>query len=65
VIAKNIQNSSVYLYEHNHPNTRKWLTIAFRLNPSFKTGVYFLAIRLGVRFSFFKMLKLNLFGRND
>lgn len=59
IIAKNIQNSSVYLYEHNYPTAKKWLTIAFRSSPSFKTGVYFLSIRLGIPFSFFKMLKRN------
>jgi glycosyltransferase involved in cell wall biosynthesis len=65
VIAKNIQNSSVYLYQQNYVSAKKWLTIAFRLNPSFKTGVYFLSIRVGVPFGFFKMLKLNFFRRND
>ncbi|MGN6194466.1 MAG: glycosyltransferase family 2 protein [Ginsengibacter sp.] len=62
IIAKNIQNSSVYLYQHNYSTAKKWLTIAFRLNPSFKTAVYLIAIRLGVPFSFFKNLKSN-FGR--
>ena len=65
VIAKNIQNSSVYLYEHNHPNTKKWLSIAFRLNPGFKTATYFLSIRLGIPFAFFKMLKSNFLRNND
>jgi len=59
IIAKNIQNSSVYLYQHNYATAKKWLTIAFRLTPSFKTWVYFLSIRLGVPFTFFKILKSN------
>ena len=65
VIAKNIQNSSVYLYQHQFPTAKKWLTLAFKLKPGFKTAVYFLSIRLGIPFSFFKMLKSNLLRRND
>lgn len=64
VIAKNIQNSSVFLYENKYPAAKKWLTLAFRLNPGFKTAVYFVSIRLGVPFTFFEMLKSN-FRRND
>lgn len=64
VIAKNIQNSSVYLYQHNYGTAKKWLTIAFRLNPGFKTAVYFLSIRLGVPFTFFKILKSNFKKKN-
>jgi glycosyltransferase involved in cell wall biosynthesis len=65
IIAKNIQNSSVYLYQHNYPTAKKWLTLAFRLNPGIKTATYFLSIRLGVPFTFFKMLKSNFFRNND
>jgi alpha-1,3-rhamnosyltransferase len=57
VIARNIQCSSVYLYEHNHPNTKKWLSLAFKLKPGFKTFLYFCTIRIGIPFSFFKRMK--------
>lgn len=65
VISTNIQNSSVYLYQHQFPSAKKWLTLAFKLKPGFKTAVYFLSIRLGIPFSFFKMLKSNLLSHND
>jgi hypothetical protein len=59
IIARNVQNSSVYLYEQNNSSAKRWLTIAFGLNPSLKTAVYFFSIRFGIPFSFFKLLKRN------
>jgi glycosyltransferase involved in cell wall biosynthesis len=56
-IAENIHFGSVYLYEQKFYTAKKWLTIAFKLKPSFKTFVYFISIRIGVPFSFYKGLK--------
>jgi glycosyltransferase involved in cell wall biosynthesis len=57
IIARNIQNSSVFLYKYNYPSSKKWLSIAFRLNPGFKTLLYCFTIRLGIPFSFFERIK--------
>lgn len=56
-IAKNIQFASVYLYQHKHRASKKWLTIAFHLNPGIKTFLYFCSIRLNIPFSFFNSIK--------
>ncbi|MEO6707250.1 MAG: glycosyltransferase [Ginsengibacter sp.] len=56
-IAKNIQFAAVYLYQHEHPASKKWLTIAFRLNPGIKTFLYSCSIRLNIPFSFFNKIK--------
>jgi len=56
-MAKNIQNASVHLYEYKYWTYKKWISIAFYLNPGFKTCLYFIAIRLAIPFSFFNKLK--------
>jgi glycosyltransferase involved in cell wall biosynthesis len=56
-IKKNIHFSSVYLYEHNFPTAGLWLKRDFLLNPGVKTLGYFLAISLGIPFSFFAKIK--------
>ena len=59
-IAKNIQFASVYLYQNKYPTAKKWLTIAFYLNPGIKTLLYFFSIRLKIPFSFFDKIKSKL-----
>ncbi|MGN6267182.1 MAG: glycosyltransferase family 2 protein [Ginsengibacter sp.] len=56
-IAKNIQFGSVYLYQNRYPTSKKWLSIAFKLNPGFKPFIYYCSVRLGIAFSFFENLK--------
>jgi alpha-1,3-rhamnosyltransferase len=56
-MAKNIQNASVHLYQYKYSTYKKWISIAFYLNPGFKTCLYFLSVRLGIPFSFFNKLK--------
>ncbi|CAN5338695.1 glycosyltransferase [soil metagenome] len=56
-LAKNIQFAAVYLYQNKYSTSKKWLTVAFKLNPGFKTFLYFIAIRIGIPFSFFDRIK--------
>lgn len=58
-IAKNIQYASVYLYQNKYPTSKQWLSIAFKLNPGIKTFLYFMAIRIGIPFSFFERVKMT------
>jgi hypothetical protein len=57
IIKRNIQNSSVYLYEHNYPTAKKWIKLAFKLKPGPKTFFYFIVSQLGIPFSYIKRLK--------
>lgn len=57
IISRNIQFGAVYLYQYKHLAAKKWLTIAFFLNPGFKTFLYFLSIRIGIPFSFYEKIK--------
>ena len=56
-IKRNIHFSSVYLYQHKIPSAATWLTRDFLLNPGVKTFGYFLAVKLGIPFSFFAKIK--------
>jgi glycosyltransferase involved in cell wall biosynthesis len=63
IIKRNIQNSSVYLFEHGYPTAKKWIAIAFRLKPGPKTFFYFLISRLGIPFGLIRKMK-NVLGAN-
>lgn len=56
-IKQNIHFSSVYLYQHNMPSAGLWLKRDFILNPGLKSFGYFIAINLGIPFSFFAKIK--------
>ncbi len=56
-IKKNIHFSSVYLYEHKIPSAPLWLKRDFLLNPGLKSFGYFIAINLGIPFSWFGAIK--------
>lgn len=57
VIAKNIEYSAVYLYQHKYPSAKKWLGIGFKLRPGIKSFLYCCSSRLGIPFSFFTRIK--------
>ena len=57
IIRKNIRFSSVYLYRFNYPSAKEWLKRNFLLNPGFKSMVYYVAIKLGIGYSFFDKIK--------
>ena len=57
VIAKNIEYSAVYLYQHKYPSAKKWLGIGFKLRPGIKSFLYYCSSRLGIPFSFFTRIK--------
>lgn len=57
VIEKNIHFSAAYLYEHKIPSAATWLKRDFIYNPGIKTFGYFVAINLGIPFSFFNSVK--------
>lgn len=57
ILARGIQFGSVFLYKNKYPSAKKWLKIAFKLNPGLKPFIYSLAIRIGVPFSFFEIIK--------
>jgi glycosyltransferase involved in cell wall biosynthesis len=57
LIKRNIQYGAVELYHQNYPTSKKWLSIAFKLNPRLKTFIYFVATQVGIPFSFFKRIK--------
>lgn len=63
-IAKNIQFASVYLYQQKYRTAKKWLTIAFFLNPKLKTLLYVISVRLKIPFSFFDKIKKGLKASN-
>ncbi len=48
VVRQNIQNSSVYLFQQGYPTARKWVRVAFILNPGVKTFFYFIVTRFGL-----------------
>ncbi|MDB5280361.1 MAG: glycosyltransferase [Ferruginibacter sp.] len=56
-IKKSIHHSAAYLYQLKFPKAAYWLKQDFLLNPSVKTFGYFLAINLGIPFSFFARIK--------
>jgi glycosyltransferase involved in cell wall biosynthesis len=57
IIKRNIQNSSVYLFEQGYPTAKKWTAIAFRLKPGPKTFFYFMISRLGIPYALIRKLK--------
>lgn len=57
IIKKNIHFSAAYLYEHKIASAAKWLKRDFIYNPGLKSFAYFIAIHLGVPFSFFNSIK--------
>lgn len=59
-IAKNIEDSSIYLYTMAYPYTGKWLKRNLLINPGFKSAIYFAAIVLRIPYSFFRRLKILL-----
>ena len=56
IIRKNIYNSVPYLYKNASPSARYWLKQNLLLNPGLKSFAYFIAITLGIPFSFFQRL---------
>lgn len=63
IIKKNIHFSAAYLYEHKIPSAASWLKRDFLYNPGIKSFGYFVAIHLGIPFSFFGSIK-KLIGGN-
>jgi glycosyltransferase involved in cell wall biosynthesis len=60
IFRKNLYFSAAYLYQHKYPSAKRWLKQNFVLNPGIKNFSYYIAIRLGISYSFFeKMKKLN------
>jgi alpha-1,3-rhamnosyltransferase len=57
IIKKNIHFSAAYLYEHKISSAAFWLKKDFLLNPGAKTFGYYVAIHLGIPFSFFGFIK--------
>ena len=57
IIKRNIQNSSIYLYEHKYPTAKKWIRLAFILKPGIKTFFYFFISLLGIPFSVIRRIK--------
>jgi len=56
-IKKNIHFSAAYLYEHKITSAAIWLKRDFLFNPGIKSFTYFVAIHLGIPFSFFGSIK--------
>lgn len=56
-IKENIHFSAAYLYEHKISSAAVWLKKDFLLNPGIKSFAYFVAIHLGIPFSFFASIK--------
>lgn len=56
-IAKNIHFGSVFLYQQKFPTAKKWISLAFKLKPGFKTLLYYCSIRMGIPFAFFGGIK--------
>lgn len=57
IIKKNIHFSAAYLYEHKIASAAKWLKRDLIYNPGLKSFGYFVAIHLGIPFSFFNSIK--------
>lgn len=57
ILIRNIQYGSVFLYKHKYITSKIWLRLAFKLNPTFKTLVYYFSAGLGIPFSFFERIK--------
>lgn len=57
IIKNNIHFSAAYLYEHKISSAAKWLKKDLIYNPGLKSFGYFVAIHLGIPFSFFNAIK--------
>jgi len=57
IIKNNIHFSAAYLYEHKIASAAKWLKKDLIYNPGLKSFGYFVAIHLGIPFSFFNAIK--------
>ena len=57
IIQTNIQNTSVYLYKQDYPTAKKWIRIAFFLQPGAKTFFYYIFSVLNIPFSFIQKIK--------
>lgn len=60
IIRKDIRSSATYLYRFKYSSAKRWLGRNLWLNPSFKSLGYFVAIKLGVPYSFLAKIKTKL-----
>jgi len=56
-IKKNIYNSVPYLYEFKFPSAKYWIKQNLLLNPGIKSLGYYVAIKLGIQFSYLNNIK--------